>query len=147
MVTYRVLLRPVGKRELRMTMQDPLADMLTRIRNAQIAGIAEVTMPSSKTKVSVANVLAEEGYIDACVVGGEGKPELSITLRYHQGKPVIEEIKRISRPGLRQYRGKDEIPQVRGGLGIVILSTNKGVMSGRAARAAGVGGELLCSVF
>lgn len=130
-----------------MTMQDPLADMLTRIRNAQMAGIAEVIMPSSKTKVSVANVLAEEGYIDGCAVNTEGKPELSITLRYFQGKPVIEEIKRMSRPGLRQYRGKDEIPIVRGGLGVVILSTNKGVMTDRAARAAGVGGELLCSVF
>ena len=130
-----------------MTMQDPLADMLTRIRNAQVAGINEVTMPSSKTKVSVAEVLVEEGYIDGCSVSGESKPELSIVLRYHRGKPVIAEIKRMSRPGLRQYRGKDDIPSVRGGLGVVILSTNKGVMTDRAARAAGVGGELLCSVF
>lgn len=132
-----------------MTMQDPLADMLTRIRNAQSASIAEVAMPSSKSKVSIAAVLKNEGYIEDYSVTevGPGKEELRVQLRYHDGKPVIEEIKRISRPGLRQYRGKDDIPRLNGGLGIYILSTNKGVMSDRAARAEGVGGELLCSVF
>ena len=132
-----------------MTMQDPLADMLTRIRNAQQARISEVTMPSSKTKVSVAAVLKSEGYIDDYSVAeeGQGKRALSITLRYFRGKPVIEEIKRISKPGVRQYKNKDEIPVIKGGLGVVILSTNKGVMTDRAARADGVGGELICSVF
>lgn len=132
-----------------MTMQDPMADMLTRIRNAQQAGISELSMPSSKLKAAVAKVLQDEGYIDGHAVtqGEGGKADLSITLRYHGGKPVIEEISRMSRPGLRQYKAKDEIPQVKGGLGVVILSTNKGVMTDRAAREAGVGGELICSVF
>jgi len=131
-----------------MTMQDPLADMLTRIRNAQMAGKAVVTMPSSKLKVSVASVLKEEGYIDGYGVSvEESKISLSVSLRYHNGSPVIEEIRRASRPGLRQYKGKDEIPSVRGGLGIHILSTNKGVVSDRVARKNGVGGELICSVF
>ena len=132
-----------------MTMQDPMSDMLTRIRNAQSANIPRVTMPSSKLKVAVAEVLKAEGYIEDCSVrqGEGGKADLSIELRYYQGKPVIEEISRMSRPGLRQYKNKDEIPQVKGGLGVVILSTNKGVMTDRAARAQGVGGELICSVF
>ncbi len=132
-----------------MTMQDPLADLLTRVRNAQQAKITDIEMPSSTTKVSVARVLKEEGFIADYNVNelGEGKSTLNIALRYHEGRPVIEEIKRISRPGLRQYKSKDNIPVVRGGLGIIILSTNKGVMTDRAARAAGVGGELLCSVF
>lgn len=132
-----------------MTMQDPMADMLTRIRNAQRANIPTVSMPSSTMKVAVANVLKEEGYIgDVNVAQAEGgKADLNIELRYHENRPVIEEIKTISRPGLRQYKGKDEIPTVKGGLGIVILSTNKGVMTDRAARAQGVGGELICSVF
>ena len=132
-----------------MTMQYPVADMLTRIRNAQRAGISDVTMPSSKLKVAVARVLKEEGYIgDLSVAGREGgKADLTIVLRYHQGKPVIEELKTISRPGLRRYSGRDEIPKIRGGLGVVILSTNKGVMTDRAARARGLGGELICSVF
>ncbi len=126
-----------------------MADMLTRIRNAQQAGIAELTMPSSKLKASVAQVLQEEGYIESHqVIKNEGgKSDLSISLRYHGGKAVIEEIKTVSRPGLRQYKGKDDIPVVKGGLGVVILSTNKGVMTDRAARAAGLGGELLCTVF
>jgi small subunit ribosomal protein S8 len=130
-------------------MQDPMADMLTRIRNAQQAKIAELTMPSSTLKVAVANVLKEEGYIeDSSVTQGEGgKANLTITLRYFEGRPVIEQIKTLSRPGLRQYKGKDEIPEVNGGLGVVILSTNKGVMTDRSARAQGVGGELICSVF
>ncbi len=132
-----------------MTMQDPMADMLTRIRNAQRAMIADIAMPSSRAKLAVAQVLKEEGYIEDCSVTNQdnGKSELRLTLRYHEGKPVIEEIKTISRPGLRQYKSKDDIPLVKSGLGIVILSTNKGVMTGRAAQAAGVGGELLCSVF
>lgn len=130
-----------------MTMQDPLADMLTRIRNAQTARIQEVEMPSSKTKASIARVLKEEGYITDYSVSSEGKPSLTIELKYYNGKPVIEEIQRVSRPGLRQYKGAGEIPQVKGGLGIIILSTNKGLMTDRAARAAGIGGELICSVF
>ena len=132
-----------------MTMQDPMADMLTRIRNAQRAQIEEISMPASTAKLAVAEVLKAEGYIDACSVEklDGGKANLNITLRYHQGEPVIEEIKTISRPGLRQYKGKNDIPRIKNGLGIIILATNKGVMTDRAARAAGVGGELLCSVF
>jgi len=130
-----------------MTMQDPLADMLTRIRNAQMAGINSISMPSSKLKIAVAEVLKTEGYIADCGTNDAAKPELTIDLKYYRGKPVIEEIKRISRPGLRQYKATDDIPKIKGGLGVVILSTNKGVMTDRAARAAGVGGELLCSVF
>ena len=130
-----------------MTMQDPLADMLTRIRNAQQAKIAEVAMPCSSLKVAVAKVLKEEGYIaDYSVTEGD-KPQLNVQLKYYHGNAVIEEIKRISRPGLRQYRASTEIPTIKGGLGVVILSTSKGVLSDRAAKAAGVGGELLCSVF
>ena len=132
-----------------MTMQDPLADMLTRLRNAQQVKIDKVSMPSSSTKISIAKVLQEEGFVDSYSVGNDedGKPVLTIVLKYFGGRPVIEEIKRLSRPGLRQYKRKDDIPQIRGGLGIIILSTNKGVMTDRAARAAGVGGELICSVF
>ncbi|MEX2487944.1 MAG: 30S ribosomal protein S8 [Pseudomonadales bacterium] len=130
-----------------MTMQDPLADALTRVRNAQRAKIVEVKMPASKTRVNVIRVLKEEGYIEDYSVSEDSKPELTVQLKYHHGKPVIEEIQRISRPGFRQYSGADDIPYVKGGLGVVILSTNKGVMTDRAARAANVGGELLCSVF
>ena len=130
-----------------MSMQDPMADMLTRIRNAQNAKIKAVSMDSSNMKVAVAEVLKQEGYVQEYAVDSEIKPTLTITLKYFEGRPVIEEIKRVSRPGLRQYQGKDEIPVVKGGLGIIILSTNKGMMSDRAARAAGLGGELLCSVF
>jgi len=129
-------------------MQDPLSDMLTRIRNAQMAGKANVEMPGSKLKVAVAGVLRDEGYIGGFTATSDsGKPRLTIELKYHQGKPVIAEIDRVSRPGLRQYRGKGEIPVVRGGLGVAIVSTSRGVMSDRAARAAGVGGEVLCTVF
>ena len=132
-----------------MTMQDPVADMLTRIRNAQRAKIQDVDMPSSNMKVAVANVLKDEGYVDEVVVtkADGGKSNLNIALRYYDGRPVIEEIKTISRPGLRQYKNKNDIPEVKGGLGIYILSTNKGVMTDRTARAQGVGGELICSVF
>ncbi len=131
-----------------MSMQDPLSDMLTRIRNAQMAGKKGVEMPGSKLKAAVASVLKEEGYIaDFNATNENGKPRLSIELKYYQGKPVIAEIDRISRPGLRNYSGKDELPSVRGGLGVAIVSTSKGVMTDRAARAAGVGGEVLCTVF
>jgi small subunit ribosomal protein S8 len=128
-------------------MQDPLADMLTRIRNAQMAEKSVVSMPSSKLKVAVANVLRNEGYISGYQVTSEAKPLLSIELKYFEGRPVIEEIKRVSRPGLRQYKSVDQLPKVRGGLGVSIVSTNKGVMTDRSARAAGVGGEVLCTVF
>jgi small subunit ribosomal protein S8 len=130
-----------------MSMQDPLADMLTRIRNAQMAEKSVVSMPSSKLKVAVASVLSNEGYISGYQVTSETKPLLSIELKYFEGRPVIEEIKRVSRPGLRQYKSVDQLPKVRGGLGVSIVSTNKGVMTDRSARAAGVGGEVLCTVF
>ncbi|AWM81420.1 30S ribosomal protein S8 [Gammaproteobacteria bacterium ESL0073] len=130
-----------------MSMQDPLADMLTRIRNAQMAEKSIVSMPSSKLKVAVAKVLHDEGYIVGYTVSESVKPELAIELKYFEGRPVIEELKRASRPGLRNYKSALELPKVRGGLGISIISTNKGVMTDRAARAAGVGGEVLCTVF
>lgn len=130
-----------------MSMQDPLADMLTRIRNAQMAEHASVSMPSSKLKVAVAAVLKDEGFIADFKVAGEAKAELVIELKYFEGRPVIENLKRASRPGLRAYAGKEALPKVNGGLGIAIVSTNKGVMTDRAARAAGVGGEVLCTVF
>ncbi len=131
-----------------MSMQDPLSDMLTRIRNAQMAGKTGVEMPGSKLKAAVANVLKEEGYIaDFNASTSDGKPRLAIELKYYNGKPVIAEIDRISRPGLRNYAAKDGLPSVRGGLGVAIVSTSKGVMTERAARAAGVGGEVLCTVF
>ncbi|MGD8177357.1 30S ribosomal protein S8 [Marinimicrobium sp. ARAG 43.8] len=130
-----------------MSMQDPLADMLTRIRNAQQVGKPSVTMPSSKLKASVAKVLAEEGYVEGSSVSEGAKPELTIELKYFEGKPVIAELDRVSRPGLRSYAGKSSLPSVRGGLGVAIVSTSKGVMTDRAARAAGVGGEVLCTVF
>ncbi|MCB1694961.1 MAG: 30S ribosomal protein S8 [Pseudomonadales bacterium] len=131
-----------------MSMQDPLSDMLTRIRNAQMAGKKSVEMPGSKLKAAVAKVLQDEGYVGDFSVSAEGgKPRLTIALKYYQGKPVIAEIDRVSRPGLRQYRAKGELPSVRAGLGVAIVSTSIGVMSDRAARAAGVGGEVLCTVF
>ena len=131
-----------------MSMQDPLADMLTRIRNAQMAGKKAVDMPASKLKAAVAAVLLDEGYIAGVDTAElDGKKRLVLTLKYYNGKPVIAEIDRKSRPGLRQYASRDELPKVRGGLGVAIVSTSKGVMSDRAARAAGVGGEVLCTVF
>ncbi|MGS2724251.1 30S ribosomal protein S8 [Porticoccus sp. GXU_MW_L64] len=130
-----------------MSMQDPLSDMLTRIRNAHQRSKVAVTMPCSKLKVSVAEVLESEGYINGHSVSDGAKPELTIDLKYFEGKPVIEEIARISRPGLRKYAGSGELPSVRGGLGVAIISTSKGVMSDRAAREAGIGGEVLCTVF
>lgn len=130
-----------------MSMQDPLSDMLTRIRNAQQVSKVSVKMPSSTLKVSVAQVLVAEGYVGSFSVSEGPKPELTIELKYFEGKPVIAEIDRVSRPGLRNYTGKDGIPSVRGGLGVAIVSTSKGVMTDRSARAAGVGGEVLCTVF
>jgi small subunit ribosomal protein S8 len=127
-------------------MQDPIADMLTRIRNGQAANKVAVKMPSSKLKVAIANVLKEEGYITDYAVSGEQKPELEITLKYFQGKEVIETIQRVSRPGLRIYKKRDELPKVMGGLGVAIVSTSKGVMTDRAARQAGMGGEIICYV-
>ena len=130
-----------------MSMTDPIADMLTRIRNAQGAAKAKVTMPSSKVKVAIAEVLKQEGYIaDYAIVQQGSHTELSITLRYFEGKPVITRVERVSRPGLRVFRGKDDLPKVLGGLGIAIVSTSKGVMTDRAARAIGQGGEVLCIV-
>ncbi|MGA0839723.1 MAG: 30S ribosomal protein S8 [Pseudomonadales bacterium] len=130
-----------------MTMQDPIADMLTRIRNAQRANHPTVTMPNSKLKAAVCGVLKREGYIDDFGVAAGDKPTLTVTLRYHRGRPVIETVKRISRPGLRTYRGASGLPKVMGGLGVSIVSTNKGVMTDREARAQGIGGEVLCTVF
>lgn len=130
-----------------MSMQDPLADMLTRIRNAQQVGKTSVVMPSSKLKISVAKVLIDEGYVSNLSVSEDIKAELTVELKYFEGKPVIAELDRVSRPGLRNYAGKDELPTIRGGLGIAIVSTSKGVMTEKAARAAGVGGEVLCTVF
>ena len=132
-----------------MTMQDPLADMLTRIRNAQMAGKTSVEMPASKLKAAVCGVLQEEGYIAAFseIEREGGKKQLQVALKYYEGQPVIAEIDRASRPGLRHYAGKDDIPSVRAGLGVAIVSTSKGVMTDRAARAAGIGGEVLCTVF
>ncbi|MBM30524.1 MAG: 30S ribosomal protein S8 [Gammaproteobacteria bacterium] len=130
-----------------MSMQDPIADMFTRIRNAQTARLQSVRMPSSKMKLSLCDVLKEEGYITSFSVEGDVKPEILVVLKYHDDRPVIEEIKRVSRPGLRIYKEADGIPKVRGGLGISIITTDKGVMTDRAARAAGVGGEVICTVF
>lgn len=128
-------------------MTDPIADMLTRIRNGLSAGKTDVSMPLSKLKQSIAQVLKDEGYIADFSQGElEGKPVLNVELKYYQGKPVIEKVDRVSRPGLRIYKGSDEIPSVLNGLGIAIVSTSKGVMTDRAARKAGFGGEVLCYV-
>ena len=130
-----------------MSMSDPIADMLTRIRNAQSVEKPVVSMPSSKLKVAIAQVLKDEGYIDSFAVKSEGvKSELEISLKYYAGRPVIERIERVSRPGLRIYRGRDAIPTVMNGLGVAIVTTPKGVMTDRKARANGVGGEVLCYV-
>jgi small subunit ribosomal protein S8 len=130
-----------------MSMSDPIADMLTRIRNAQSVEKAVVTMPASKLKVAIAQVLKDEGYIDGFQVKADGaKSELEIALKYYAGRPVIERIERVSRPGLRIYKGRDAIPQVMNGLGVAIVTTPKGVMTDRKARQTGVGGEVLCYV-
>ena len=130
-----------------MSMSDPIADMLTRIRNAQSAEKTEVAMPSSKLKVAIASVLKDEGYVDGFAVREDaGKAQLSIALKYYAGRPVIDRIERVSRPGLRIYKGKEDIPKVMNGLGVAILSTSRGVMTDRKARTTGVGGEVLCVV-
>jgi small subunit ribosomal protein S8 len=130
-----------------MSMSDPIADMLTRIRNAQSVEKAVVAMPASKLKVAIAQVLKDEGYIDGYAVRTDGaKSELEIALKYYAGRPVIERIERVSRPGLRIYKGRDAIPQVMNGLGVAIVTTPKGVMTDRKARQTGVGGEVLCYV-
>jgi small subunit ribosomal protein S8 len=130
-----------------MSMTDPIADMLTRIRNAQMRENATVLMPSSKVKVAIARVLKDEGYIEGFAVGGETpQPQLEIALKYYAGRPVIEKIERVSKPGLRIYKSKDDIPRVMNGLGIAIVSTSHGVMTDRKARATGIGGEVLCIV-
>ncbi|HET7831401.1 MAG TPA: 30S ribosomal protein S8 [Gallionella sp.] len=131
-----------------MSMSDPISDLLTRIRNAQMAEKASVVVPSSKLKVAIAEVLKEEGYIDGfSVIAGEGgKATLEIALKYYSGRPVIEKIQRVSRPGLRVYKGSNDIPKVMNGLGIAIVSTSKGLMTDRKARANGIGGEVLCVV-
>ena len=130
-----------------MSMSDPIADLLTRILNAQMVSKATVSVPSSKVKVAIAQVLKDEGYVDGFEVKTEdGKSELVITLKYYAGRPVIERIERVSRPGLRVYKGSNAIPQVQNGLGVAIVTTPKGVMTDRKARATGVGGEVLCYV-
>jgi small subunit ribosomal protein S8 len=130
-----------------MSMSDPIADMLTRIRNAQLAEKLSVAMPSSRVKASIAQVLKDEGYIEEFKVRDEdGKPTLEIALKYYAGEPVIEKIERVSRPGLRIYKGRDDIPKIMNGLGNAIVSTSKGVMTDRKARATGIGGEVLCIV-
>ncbi len=130
-----------------MSMTDPVADMLTRIRNAQMAEKQSVSMPSSKLKVAIAKVLKDEGYIDDFAIRESGaKPELDIALKYYAGHPVIERIERVSKPGLRVYKGKDDLPRVMNGLGVAIVSTPKGVMTDRRARAGNMGGEVLCIV-
>ena len=130
-----------------MSMTDPIADFLTRIRNGQSSGRQEVSMPSSKVKLAMAQVLKDEGYIeDFNTTQADGKSTLSLQLRYYQGRPVIDRLERISRPGLRVYRGKDELPSVLGGMGVAIVSTSQGVMTDKQARAAGHGGEVLCIV-
>ena len=133
-----------------MSMSDPIADMLIRIRNAQLVGHTEVAMPASKLKASIAQVLKDEGYIEDFAIRDKGdggaKKELAIGLKYYAGRPVIERLERVSKPGLRVYRGRDDIPRVMNGLGVAILSTSRGVMTDRKARADGVGGEVLCIV-
>jgi small subunit ribosomal protein S8 len=130
-----------------MSMSDPIADMLTRIRNAQMVAKTVVAMPSSKVKTAIAQVLKDEGYIDGFQVKSEGgKSQLEIALKYYAGRPVIERIERVSRPGLRVYKGSKDIPHVQNGLGVAIVTTPQGVMTDRKARAAGIGGEVLCFV-
>ena len=130
-----------------MSMSDPIADLLTRIRNAQMVSKPTVSVPSSKVKIAIAKVLQDEGYIDGFKVKTEeGKSELEITLKYYAGRPVIERIERVSKPGLRVYKGKDDLPRVMNGLGVAIVSTPKGVMTDRRARAGNMGGEVLCIV-
>jgi len=128
-------------------MQDPIADLFSRINNAQARGKASVVVPSSTKKIGLINLLKEKGYIDSFKVSESVKSEIEIKLKYFEGSPVIKELKRISKPGLRQYSSKKEIPEVNGGLGIAVVSTNKGLMTDQEAKEAGLGGELICSVF
>ena len=131
-----------------MSMSDPIADFLTRIRNAQMAKMPVVSCPSSKIKIALSKVLEQEGYIDGYTVDEQsGKPIISLELKYYEGKSVIEEIKRVSRPGLRNYKGKEELPKKRAGVRISIITTNQGLMTEQQAKAAGSGGEILCTVF
>ncbi|MCZ6618995.1 MAG: 30S ribosomal protein S8 [Gammaproteobacteria bacterium] len=130
-----------------MTMQDPIADLLTRIRNAQLASHPQVEMSSSKVKMAICQVLKDEGYIDGFDVSQENKPRLNVQLRYHEGRGVIAEIHRVSRPGLRIYKESTNLPNVRGGLGVAVISTSKGLLTDRSARSQGVGGEVLFTVF
>jgi len=127
-------------------MTDPIADMLTRIRNGQSAGKVDVSMPSSKAKISIANVMKEEGYVTDFSVDSEAKPTLTVVLKYFEGRPVIDDMKRVSRPGLRIYKGKSDLPTVLNGLGIAIVSTSAGMMTDRQAREAGRGGEVICTI-
>ena len=130
-----------------MSMTDPIADFLTRIRNGQSSGKPEVNVPASKVKLAIAKVLKDEGYIEGFTAAElDGKPSIAVTLKYYQGRPVIDRLERVSKPGLRVYRGKDELPSILGGLGVAIVSTSQGVMTDRQARAAGHGGEVLCIV-
>jgi len=128
-------------------MQDPIASLLTGIRNAQARKKPEIVIPSSAKKIALLELLVKEGYIDSITLEEGKKPLVSILLKYYEGKPVIREIKRISKPGLREYVGKKDIPEINGGLGIAVISTSKGLMTDKEAREAGLGGELLCSVF
>ena len=130
-----------------MSMQDPIADLFSRINNAQARGKSSVLVPSSNKKINLVSLLKDKGYIDSFNVSDNAKPELEIKLKYYQGGPVIKELKRISKPGLRQYSSKKDIPEINGGLGIAVVSTNKGLMTDQEARDAGLGGELICSVF
>ena len=130
-----------------MSMTDPIADFLTRIRNGQLSGKVEIAAPASRIKLALAKVLKEEGYIeDFAVDGDSGKPTVKVRLKYYQGRPVIDRLERVSRPGLRVYKAKDELPKILGGMGVAIISTSKGVMTDREARASGHGGEVLCIV-
>lgn len=127
-------------------MTDPISDMLTRIRNGQAAKKADVTMPASKLKAAIAQVMKEEGFIADFSVSTEAKPQMTVTLKYFEGRPVIDDLKRVSRPGLRIYKSKDELPKVLNGLGVAIISTSAGVMTDKSARAAGHGGEVICTI-
>jgi len=127
-------------------MSDPIADLLTRIRNGQSAGKAKVSMPSSKAKVAIVEVMKNEGYVADYSVSDDGKPVLTVTLKYFEGRPVIDELKRVSRPGLRIYKGSDELPKILNGLGVAIVSTSAGLMTDSQARTAGHGGEVLCTI-
>ena len=130
-----------------MSMQDPIADLFSRINNAQARGKTSVVVPSSNKKISLVSLLKDKGYLDSYNVSDSAKPELEIKLKYFEGSPVIKELKRISKPGLRRYSNKKEIPEINGGLGIAVVSTNKGLMTDQEAKEAGLGGELICSVF